>query len=755
MKDSNAHFGAIEVLPIPILVFSASSKMEILACSNAFLPFCRYSAQSVIGKPYHDIWMGTLRDWESILVSDVDFNEGVQKIIYLEDKDFNKFPFVAQVNSILDSSDIGKYYICSFQPYRQGGESSEDGGSYDLRANANTESHIFDNPQYILESLLASVKGIVWEADPVSFKTYYISEHVYDILGYTQDDWTSESDFWIQHLYPADRPLVVDTVIKALEGDQNFSINYRIRAADGRLVWIRDVVTVIRKPGMPSRIQGVMIDISSSKRLEELNRLERKILGVNSKGGDQIWELINNYMLGVEHIYANMHCSLHYVTDNRLSNGSAPSLSKEYMHAINGLTTGPLMGSCGTAVYEKRRIIVKDIASDPRWEQFKDLALKYNLRACWSNPVLNNQGDVIAVFGIYYKEVKLPSEEELMVIDRCTELFRIILENQNKTKLLQDSDSLMRQVQEMAQFGNWQWDMVNNVVNWSDELYRIYGLSKGEFKSTFEGYQALLHPEDRDRVMEHIQYVLHWKRDGIFEERIVRPDGEVRFLKSWCRVRLNTYGQAIGLFGACLDITDNKLTQKQLQASEARLRNLVDSQTNYVIRMDLNGCCTYYNNKYFEDYGWVFDGSEIIGQNPLEIVQPGYLQIIKESVNQCMKTPYSVVSAEFEARSNNGREHSTYWQFKAILSDEGMPEEVQCIGVDITERKIAEDSLRSIAYLQSHVIRAPLARLMGIVDLMKNYQNSQTENDELMDYLLESAQELDGIIRQISAKTSV
>ncbi|OLL30452.1 bifunctional diguanylate cyclase/phosphodiesterase [Burkholderia sp. SRS-W-2-2016] len=98
--------------------------------------------------------------------------------------------------------------------------------------------------------------------------------------------------------------------------------------------------------------------------------------------------------------------------------GGAPSLPPVLSAAIDGAEIGPRVGSCGTAMFERRLVIADDIETDPLWESFRDLALPYGLRACWSVPFENDVGIVLGAFAVYYHVARRPTpEEEAMLRD--------------------------------------------------------------------------------------------------------------------------------------------------------------------------------------------------------------------------------------------------------------------------------------------------------------------------------------------------
>jgi len=86
---------------------------------------------------------------------------------------------------------------------------------------------------------------------------------------------------------------------------------------------------------------------------------------------------------------------------NQLRHGAAPSLPQKYCEAIDGVIIGPSVGSCGTAAFTGKQVIVSDIEHDPFWSEFTSTALEYDLRACWSTPIMSSRKKVLGTFAIY------------------------------------------------------------------------------------------------------------------------------------------------------------------------------------------------------------------------------------------------------------------------------------------------------------------------------------------------------------------
>lgn len=126
-----------------------------------------------------------------------------------------------------------------------------------------------------------------------------------------------------------------------------------------------------------------------------------------------------------------------------LRHGAAPSLPKEYCEAIDGAEIGPSVGSCGTAAYTAEPVFVGDIANDPLWFDFRDLALAHDLRACWSIPILTSGRKVVGTFAMYHREPRQPTVRDLALVDLITQTAALVIDRER-------AHSALREIAEMA-----------------------------------------------------------------------------------------------------------------------------------------------------------------------------------------------------------------------------------------------------------------------------------------------------------------
>ena len=140
---------------------------------------------------------------------------------------------------------------------------------------------------------------------------------------------------------------------------------------------------------------------------------------------------------------------------NFLHYGSAPSLPAEFVKKTRKVFLGPKAGSCGTAAFQKRMVIAEDISQDPLWEDHKDTALSFGLRACWSTPILDFEGNVLGTFAVYYNQPRKPSSAEIEMIKTSANFAALAIQNHNaKNDLKNYAEELKRSNNDLKDFAH-------------------------------------------------------------------------------------------------------------------------------------------------------------------------------------------------------------------------------------------------------------------------------------------------------------
>ena len=161
--------------------------------------------------------------------------------------------------------------------------------------------------------------------------------------------------------------------------------------------------------------------------------------------------------------------------------------------------------------------------------------------------------------------------------DQAGNVVLLIFEGRDVTQFKQTIEQLraserrLAEAQQMAHVGYWEWNVHEDKILWSEELYRIFGIAPGSFDGTYASYQQLLHPEDRGFMAANVQRALE---EGVpFDQhhRIIRPDGELRWLHGSGRGYFNEHGEAVKLAGVAQDVTEQRLAELQLEKTVQQL----------------------------------------------------------------------------------------------------------------------------------------------------------------------------------------
>ena len=182
-------------------------------------------------------------------------------------------------------------------------------------------------------------------------------------------------------------------------------------------------------------------DVTDDKRSEMLRVAHAKVLGL-AIGDSPLEQTLSELIRIVENTSSSGVLGsilLLDIDDKTLRHGAAPSLPRAYCEAIDGTEIGACVGSCGTAAFLGAAVYVSDIANDPLWADFKDLALEHGLRACWSIPILTRGRQVIGTFAMYHREPREPTVRDLMLVDLVTQTAALVIDRERAHQALKST----------------------------------------------------------------------------------------------------------------------------------------------------------------------------------------------------------------------------------------------------------------------------------------------------------------------------
>jgi two-component system, cell cycle sensor histidine kinase and response regulator CckA len=243
------------------------------------------------------------------------------------------------------------------------------------------------------------------------------------LTGYSQTELTGKR---LQDLKPPEYAAQVQAHIARMKltGAATFESAYLTR--DGSEIPVEVHAQVMQSDGR-TLVLSIARDITQRKRAESRERNRLKTLERIASDAP-LQELLECIVAFVEKESPGALCSVLLVDEGgtRLRHGAAPSLPQFYNEAVDGLAIGKGMGSCGTAAFLRRRVVVEDIDPHPYWKNFQP-ARDAGLRSCWSEPVISSSGALLGTLAIYHREPQLPSEEEILLIESAAHLASIAI----------------------------------------------------------------------------------------------------------------------------------------------------------------------------------------------------------------------------------------------------------------------------------------------------------------------------------------
>ena len=415
----------------------------------------------------------------------------------------------------------------------------------------------------------------------------FVSRQWIEFSGLSQEE--SASGGWALALHPEDSEQHVAKWNAAQATGQPFESVARHRDANGNYRWLLVRAVPSRdEEGNILKWYGALTDIEDRKRAEALLAGENRVLEMVAKG-DSLSEILEVLCRLVEEQAAGVLASILLVQDGQLRHGAAPSLPKSYTDAIDGAAIGPCAGSCGTAAYTSRQGIVEDIATDPRWTDYRDAALPHDLRACWFAPIFSSGGNVIATFAMYYRERRSPTARDQQIVEQITHLAGIAIERKLTNDRLTLSERNLAEAQRLTHTGSFVWDIrTKEALYLSEEWYRIYGFDpEMDARAWHERFERI-HSEDVPKWQAAVNRAISEKADYEVEYRLVFPDVITKHVHVVGHPVLNSSGEVVQFIGSVTDITERKRAEALL-AGEKRLLEMV--ATGVPLKQIANALC--------------------------------------------------------------------------------------------------------------------------------------------------------------------
>ena len=312
---------------------------------------------------------------------------------------------------------------------------------------------------------------------------------------------------------------------------------------------------------------GRNVDITDRKRADALAAGQKHVLEMIAQNAP-LTDTLESLVGLVDSQFTGMVCSILLLDaeGKRLRHGAAPGLPRDYTDAIDGAEIGPTVGSCGTAAFTRRRVIVENIATDPLWKDYRDLALAHGLRACWSTPIIDSAQRVLGTFAIYYDRPALPTEEHIRLIELATQTAAICISGHHASQALRDSERRFRLLAESLPQLVWTCSPDGSADYLSRQWLEFTGAPTADQLGL--GWLDHLHPDDRESTIVAWQTAVAASTDFHAEIRIRRHDNVYRWFDSRAVRLLAEDGRVAKWCGSNIDITDRKRSEESQLRSQ-------------------------------------------------------------------------------------------------------------------------------------------------------------------------------------------
>lgn len=518
----------------------------------------------------------------------------------------------------------------------------------DLTERALAEQALRDSER-TFRKLVELTHAIHWTFVLTANRFTYMDRKVEDLLGYSPDSWIDQQS-WMARIHPDDREHVVQYSLACISRNEDHQVVYRAVAADGRIVWLRDIVTVVPSAdGSPTEVVGFLVDVTEQKTAqEELAASRERYRAIVTALPDLLFR---------------------FDADNRIIEWYAPDVSSLAMPPERFINR-PV-----------REVLAEPIASFTvgKIEATRNTGETHIYE--YAMPVNGVERQFEA------RMVPCGQGEVLSIIRDRTDAARVERE-------LRSSKERLSLAMSAGGVGVWEWSPGSRRNIWDERMFAFYGLEPGGAAPDVDEWMDFIHPEDRESLQARMDQALATGQVTEMEFRIVRPDGVVRHLVSRAEVLHKPDGGIDRVIGVCQDVTGKRTMENALRESERRWHFALEGARDGVWDWDMRDNSVYFSQRWKAMLG--YDDADI----PATIeawekrVHPDDMAEVLEHLHAHIegRTPY--YESEHRVRRKDG---SWTWILDRgqVMERDGEGRPLRMIGThsDITARKNAEAAL--------------------------------------------------------------
>ncbi len=334
-----------------------------------------------------------------------------------------------------------------------------------------------------------------------------------------------------------------------------------------------------------------------------------------------------------------------------------------------------------------------------------------------------------------------------------------ITERKQTEEALKDKEERLSLALDGGNLGTWDWNIQTDEVDFDERWTAMKGYSRSEIQPHLEAWKKLLHPDDRNGVMEKLQAHLQGKTDTYEAEfRMLGKNGEWLWISDRGKVlQWDEMGNPLRACGIHLDITEKKRADEALRESEEKYRQLAETTSDIIVIHDLNGRILFTNQAGRDFYG--LQHSEIVGASVFDFIPPEYHADILSRKNQRRLGDAGMQLYEIEFMNNAGQRVPIEINSTSFLHD-GKEQRILIVARDIQKRKQMEAQLQQAQKMEAigtlaggiaHDFNNILYPLMGFTEMLKEDVPSNSPLHNHIDEILQASFRARDLVKQILA----
>ncbi|HEX6914185.1 MAG TPA: PAS domain-containing protein [Chitinophagaceae bacterium] len=496
--------------------------------------------------------------------------------------------------------------------------------------------------------------GIIYVYDLRQQSTKYVNRTVAHKLGYETDEWLqSQEDFVDRFIHPDDISLVRSNfdAFRSAADDEIRSISFRIKDASGGFRWMRTYESVFRRDpeSVVSEVIGIALDITDEKHTaDRLQLRESELLEAQELAsiGSFVWNLSTDSREATPQCYRILG----------VEKGMEPSEFLELVHPGD------------------RKKMREGIERMTREHQ----PLDFEFRVC-----KDNQQKIVWMKAT----VGLNQKSEAVVRGTVMD----VTERQYMVQKLQRSESINKIAQSLTHIGNWSWDLMQDKLEWSDELYRIYGLEPGEPVSSVKA-TAFHHPDDAVRVASIILESRERQQPYDFYFRIISKDGVLKTVHAVGETLYDEEGKAYKMIGTLQDVTEREEMISRLRNSEILYKQAQSLSHIGNWRWNIRNGELEWSDEMYRIYGLAPQSEKITIQRFLRFIHPEDLGYIERKIAEPLREKYDDI---FRIITDTGDEKVVHSIAELQYDNEGQPHYIIGTEQDVTEKEKLIEELQT------------------------------------------------------------